>query len=169
MRQKGLIVIGYQGIGKSSCAGKDCIDLESSCFKINNERHEDWAIIYTRIAMHIANQGYVVFTSSHKCVVDIFKTMPLMENVGKVCIFCPQRSMRNEWIERLSKRYNETLLAKDWAALGNAIERYEENIIELVNSGLPVYQPAAMDYDLRNYISKMQHDWCSYGERRESE
>lgn len=39
---KGLIIIGYQGIGKSSCAGpaNKCIDLESGNFFIGG-RDED--------------------------------------------------------------------------------------------------------------------------------
>ena len=45
-------------------------------------------------------------------------------------------------------------------ALENAIARYTDNIQELFNSGLPVYQPEAMDYDLMDYVHKMRKDWC---------
>lgn len=88
---KGLIMIGYQGIGKSSCAGKnDCIDLESSTFWFEGSRSENWYIPYCNIAMDLANQGYTVFTSSHKVVREQLASMPLMPNVGKVVIFCPE-------------------------------------------------------------------------------
>ena len=47
---KGLIVIGYQGIGKSSIGGKyNCIDLESSNFYIDDKRDNDWYKIYCNI------------------------------------------------------------------------------------------------------------------------
>lgn len=159
---KGLIVIGYQGIGKSSCAGKEnCIDLESGCFWDGDERHEDWYIPYCQIAMDLANQGYTVFTSSHKVVYEHFKTMPLLPNVAKVAVFCPDSRYKEEWVERLQKRYDKTGLNKDYKALMNAKDRYCENIVELVNCGLPVVQPAySVDYDLMDYVRKMRYDWC---------
>lgn len=159
---KGLIVIGYQGIGKSSCAGKDnCIDLESGCFWIGDERHEDWFIPYCQIAMDLANQGYTVFTSSHKCVYEFFKSVPFLPNVGKAVIFCPKIRYKKEWIERLATRFTKTQYFKDFKALKNAEDRYEENIQELMRNGLPVYQPAAMDYDLMDYVRKARNDWCN--------
>lgn len=158
---KGIIIIGYQGIGKSSCAGKEnCIDLESGNFWIGDERHEDWYIPYCQIAMHLANQGYTVFTSSHKYVYRYFKSVPFLPNVGKAVIICPQKRFRKEWINRLQERFSRTALYKDFKALKNAEERFDENILELVRSGLPVYQPAAMDYDLMDYVRKARNDWC---------
>lgn len=161
---KGVIIMGYQGIGKSSCAGIErCIDFESGNFFVGNKRADDWHIPYCQIAMNLANQRYVVLTSSHKVVRDTFETMPKLENVGAVVVFCPTRSMKEEWIRRLQERYDRTGLFKDYKALMNAKERYDETIVELVNSPFPVYQPAAIDYDLRNYIYKIEFDWCMEG------
>ena len=158
---KGLIVIGYQGIGKSSCGGKGrCVDLESSNFYVDNKRSLDWYIPYCNIAMSIANQRYVVFVSSHKEVREQLRKMPLSENVGAITVFCPQKRWKSLWIERLEKRYKETYTSKDFKALQNAKEKYEENIHDLVNSGFFVYQPAGMDYDLMGYVKKMLRDWC---------
>ena len=160
---KGLIIVGYQGIGKSSCANatNECIDLESGNFWIGNERSNDWHIPYCQIAMHLANQGYTVFTSSHKAVYEHFKTMPLLSNVAEIVVFCPDICHKKEWIERLQKRYDKTGLLKDYKALMNAKDRYKENIYELINSGLPVFQPGnCVDYDLMDYVRKMRHIWC---------
>lgn len=158
---KGLIVIGYQGVGKSACAGKDgCIDLESSCFRIGANRHDDWYIPYCNIAIDLADQGYTVFTSSHRVVYEHLASLPLPANVGKVVAFCPEARYKDEWIDRLQRRFADTGLDKDYRALMNAKDRYTDNIYDLVNCGLPVYQPAAMDYDLMNYVHKMRHDWC---------
>lgn len=158
---KGLIVIGYQGVGKSSCAGRNgCIDLESSNFKIGGSRHDDWYIPYCNIAMDVADQGYTVFTSSHKVVYEHFVSCPLPENVGKVVVFCPAARYKDEWIDRLQKRFDRTGLDKDYCALMNAKDRYVANIHELVRCGLPVYQPACMDYDLMEYVHKARKDWC---------
>ena len=154
---KGLVIIGYQGIGKSSLAGwSKCVDLESGNFFMGDKRADDWYIPYCQTALHIANQGYTVFVSSHKVVVNFLKSVPLPENVHRVVVFCPSRTMRDEWIERLQKRYDRTQLAKDYKALMNAKGRFEDNIDELVNCGLSVIQPAAMDYNLKNYVYYLQ-------------
>lgn len=158
---KGLIMIGYQGIGKSSCAGKnDCIDLESGNFWVDGERSTNWYIPYCNIAMDLANQGYTVFTSSHKVVREQFASMCLLPNVGKVVVFCPESRFKTEWIQRLQDRYDKTRLDKDYKALMNAKDRYTENIRELFDSGFPVYYPAWMDYNLMDYVKKARYDWC---------
>ena len=159
---KGLIVIGYQGIGKSSCAGKEnCIDLESGNFWIGDSRYKNWFIPYCNIAMDLANQGYTVFTSSHKSVYEYYKSIPLLPKVGKIVIICPQMQLREEWVKRLYNRFSKSQSNKDFKALKNAEDRYEENIQELMRSGLPVYQPSLMDYDLMDYVHKAKHDWCT--------
>ena len=160
---KGLIIIGYQGIGKSSCAGpaNKCVDLESGNLFIGHRRAEDWYVPYCQTAMNLANQGFTVFTSSHKCVRDLLTSMPRPENVGAVVIFCPRLSMRDVWIQRLQERYNMIGLWKDYNALASAKERYDENILELTDSPLPVYQPDRIDYDLMDYVRKIRWEWCS--------
>lgn len=159
--QKGLIIIGYQGIGKSSLAGYDnCIDLESGNFWIGDKRADNWHIPYCQIAMDLANQGFTVFTSSHKAVYEYLSTCPLPENVGAAIIFCPKRFMKDEWVDKLQKRYYRTGLEKDYKALMNAEDRFEENIIELSSCGLPVIQPNAMDYVLYDYVVYARKKWC---------
>lgn len=160
---KGLIVIGYQGIGKSSLAGwYNCIDLESSNFYIDSKRDEDWYKIYCNIALNIANQGYVVFTSSHKEVREYFYQFlnKLPRNIGNIVIFCPQVLQEKDWIDRLQERYNKTKTDKDKRALDGAMKRYEEDIYNLTHSGFVYYQPKSVDYNLKNYIEKMRDQWC---------
>ena len=162
--EKGLIIIGYQGIGKSTIAGKfGCIDLESGNFWVGDKRADDWYIPYCQTALDLANQGYTVFTSSHKVVYEYLASVPLPENVGKVIIFCPPTILRDEWIKRLEERYKRTGLAKDYKAMMNAKDRFTENIIELVNCGLPVIQPSAMDYSLPMYVRYARKKWCEGG------
>ena len=150
---KGLVIIGYQGIGKSSLAGwKKCVDLESGNFFVGAKRADDWYIPYCQTALNIADQGYTVFVSSHKEVREYLSTALLPENIARVVVICPHWSLRDDWIERLQERYDRTHLIKDYKALMNAMERFEDNIAELCNCGLPVVQISAMDYDLRDYV-----------------
>ena len=59
-----MIISGYQGIGKSSLAGKNnCIDLESGNFWVDGKRADDWYKQYCQIANHLTEQGYRVFFS----------------------------------------------------------------------------------------------------------
>lgn len=91
-----MIVIGYQGIGKSTLARKNLryVDLESSYFRFsgldncrvhsNNEKKENLVNgildlvaefekenlyeVYCNVAENLSRQGYTVFVSSHQPV-----------------------------------------------------------------------------------------------------
>ena len=66
-----MIYCGYQGIGKSTLGGKfNIIDLESGNFWVNNVRVNEWYAIYANMAQHLSNQGFIVFTASHKIFRD---------------------------------------------------------------------------------------------------
>ena len=141
-----MIVIGYQGIGKSSIAGRDrkFIDLESGNFWVDGKRAEDWYKPYCQIAEHLSRQGYIVFTSSHEVV-----RKQLERSREVVVLVYPSLALKNLWIDKLENRYWETSLDKDYKALMNAKDRYEENIQELEDSHINykiVLKDA--DYDL---------------------
>ena len=141
-----MIVIGYQGIGKSSLAGRDhkYIDLESGNFWVDGKRADDWYKPYCQIAEHLSQQGYIVFTSSHEVVRN-----RLADSNEVVVVVYPSLKLKNLWIDKLENRYRETGLEKDYKALMNAKDRYDENIQELMDSHfnfkLELSKP---DYDL---------------------
>ena len=158
---KGLILIGYQGIGKSSLAGKDgCVDLESSSFYVEGIRAQGWHVMYCQAAIAIAEQGYTVLISSHRDVVEYMKEAQLPKTVGRVVVVCPRGSWKDAWIKRLEDRFQKTHLNKDYRALMNAKEKYGENIAYLFSCGLPVYQPTKGSYDLMYYVRKARAEWC---------
>jgi len=164
---KGLIVCGYPGVGKSSIAGwNKCIDLESSYFSmvpvydaydntyVNIPIKADiWAKQYCPIAIDLANQGFIVMTSCHKPVIEYFMSAIYPKNVSGAVIFAPDRRYKEEWIDRLTDRYNKTGLQKDERALTRVIQYFDEDIAFLNNCGLPICTPAALDYDLKDYIN----------------
>lgn len=152
MNKKGMIIIGYQGIGKSTLSknGNGYIDLESSNFWIDGKRADDWYIPYCNIAIHLAEQGYIVFTSSHAVVRNY-----LAENGKeiKIAVCCPHYSIKNEWIKKLEDRYNKTKLEKDYKAWKNAEDRYSENIAEMLgHNEFYVISITNINYDLDNMI-----------------
>ena len=140
-----MIIIGYQGIGKSTLAqcNLNYVDLESSNFWIDGKRADDWYRPYCKIAEHLSRQGYRVFVSSHECVRNTLKD----SNEQVVCCV-PAVSLKDQWIERLKKRYESDQSDKNYKAYMNAVDRYEDNIMEIEFSGFPVVILTSMDYDL---------------------
>lgn len=55
-------------------------------------------------------------------------------------------------LKKLEDRYNQTGLDKDYKALMNAKDRYEENIKELKSCKLNHYEILTMDYNLEKII-----------------
>lgn len=144
-----MIIIGYQGIGKSTLANKNInyIDLESSNFFIDGKRQENWFIIYCNIANHLSEQGKNVFVSSHEVVRESLKY-----SKEKVVVVYPSLKLKEQWLEKLQERYNITQLEKDYKALMNAKDRYEENIKELQNNDFTKIEIKDINYDLEKTL-----------------
>ena len=146
-----MILIGYQGIGKSTLAGKlNCIDLESGNFWIDGARSDDWYKPCCKIAIDLSSQGYWVFTSSHEVVRNYLKEINTTE---KIYCIVPDLNLKDEWIAKLHDRYQHSNLEKDYKAYMNAKDRYTENIQEILNSGHKALVISDMNYNLYNVIS----------------
>lgn len=144
-----MIVIGYQGIGKSTLAKNKAgyIDLESGCFWRDGIRIDDWYIYYCQIAEHLSRQGNVVFVSSHKPVREYLKS----SNERAICIY-PSILLSEEWKKKLKDRYEKTKLTKDYKVWMNAEDMYRVNISEIMMCGIPHIEINHMDYDLDEMI-----------------
>ena len=143
-----MIYIGYQGIGKSSISGNKNIDLESSNFWVDNERVENWFKIYCNIAEHLSNQGFNVFMSSHKIIREEFN-----RRGTKFIAICPSLELKEKWLKRLEERYNKSKSEKNFKALKNAEQCYEENIIDLMQED-EVINIQNIDYNLEDLLYK---------------
>ena len=150
-----MIVIGYQGIGKSTLASRNLkyIDLESSNFWFDDAetkqrvRHSNWYEMYCNVAEDLSRQGYVVFVSSHQPVRE-----RLLKSEEYVVACVPSLDLKEQWIEKLHIRFKESGLEKDYKAYMNALDRFTENITEIINSGFDALVINDMHYDLRNLI-----------------
>lgn len=159
----GLIISGYQGIGKSTLCkdGNGFIDLESGNFWVGNRRDDAWPQVYAKMAVHLSMQGYTVFTSSHKAVRDCLKHHPYVENesLGKnvvIAVCYPYPSLRDDWCRKLEDRYNKTGLEKDYKSWRNAVEMFYENIEDMSSEVLPVIHIPikSMDYNLKELVEE---------------
>ena len=150
----GVIISGYQGIGKSTLAkkGNGYIDLESGNFFVDGIRASNWYIPYCNIAIHLAQQGYRVFVSSHAVVREYLASMP--HSVDLYACF-PSYQIKSQWISKLKERYEESGLEKDFKAWQNAEERYSENIKELHESfGFTPIVIHDIDYSLERMLDR---------------
>lgn len=158
-----MIIIGYQGIGKSTLAGTDkFIDLESGNFWVDGKRADDWYKPYCNIAEHLSSQGFIVFTSSHEVV-----RKQLRGSKEIVVVAYPSISLKDEWIDKLKKRYESTNLEKDYKAYMNAVDRYEDNIKELMSEEFNHICIVDINYNLQKLIYNYEaiislHDRRSY-------
>lgn len=147
----GCIIVGYQGVGKSTLAfhNKNVIDLESSNFFVNGKRDEKWYIPYCNIARSLARQGYVVCISSHLEVREELKRNPANRQI----IVYPALSLEDVWVKSLKNRYEQIKSDKNLKALKNAEQCYRENIIDLSNQqGFEKIEITSMDYNLRDAL-----------------
>ena len=144
-----MIVVGYQGVGKSTLAGRDnkFIDLESGNFWVDGKRAEDWYKPYCKIAEHLSQQGYIVFVSSHEVV-----RKQLEDTKETIVVVYPSLKLKNEWLTKLEERYDRSGLEKDYKALMNAEYKYEENIKELSKSPFNLLELDNMYYDLESEL-----------------
>lgn len=148
-----MIVVGYQGIGKSTLANANskCIDLESGNFWVDGKRADDWYKPYCQIANHLSEQGYTVFVSSHEVV-----RKELEKSKEFVCIVHPAIKLQDEWIAKLENIYMRTQSNKDYKAYMNAKDRYKDNIVELMTSPFVSYEIESIDYDLKDIIKTLR-------------
>lgn len=150
-----MIVIGYQGIGKSTLAAKSLryIDLESSSFWFDDPetkqkiRHGNWYEMYCNVAEDLSRQGYTVFVSSHQ---------PVRERLSRsdeyVIACVPALDLKGKWIEKLRSRYENSGSEKDYKAYMNAVDRFTESVTEIMRSGFDVLEIKDMDYDLKKLL-----------------
>ena len=150
-----MIVIGYQGIGKSTLAAKSFryIDLESSSFWFDDPetkqkiRHIMWYAMHCNVAEDLSRQGYTVFVSSHQPVRE-----RLLKSDEYVITCVPSLNLKDKWIEKLRLRYENSGLEKDYRAYMNAADCFTENVTEMMNSGFDVLEVEDMDYDLKKLL-----------------
>ena len=162
---RGVIVCGYQGIGKSTLADSNLhyIDLESGNFWIGGKRSADWYITYVTIAINLASQGRVVFLSSHKEVRDYLNSVPLPIGIQSMCCV-PSETLKLDWIQKLHDRYLNSGLDKDFKAWRNAEDRYIENIQEIKHDFEIVAEIVSMNYNLYDVLQRAftEHNFGMY-------
>lgn len=166
-----MIIIGYQGIGKSTICRKDFsyLDLESSSTWIEEDgvikRLEKWYKQYATTAVWLNEQGYTVFTSSHKEVVD---EIVRISNINDMAIVIPSLKIKDKWIEKLRDRYFLTKTDKDEKAYFNALKMYDESIKNMKvfakKNNVALFVIEDMSYDLQEILYDLSnHKYNSDG------
>ena len=127
-----MIIIGYPGVGKTSLAGRynQYIDLESSNWNApDNTKPDNWWWSYGKVAEDLSRHGYRVFVSCHPSVQKYFE-----ESNEYVMLLYPSLELKEEWVKRLSDRYDRDRSMKNLAALNNVELYYDKQIKSLDES-----------------------------------
>lgn len=157
----GIIVIGYQGIGKTTVAKQarayqKVVDFESSLFKINGDRDENWYVIYSRQAVSLARQGYTVLVSSHKQVRE--ELAKYNQDDFFIVSIIPSYKLKEDWIRKLSERQLNDPSDKNLAALLNAQTNFEDNIRDIASdSNFSNIFINDMNYDLSSILKGLNY------------
>ena len=143
-----MIFCGYQGVGKSSICNREngYIDFESSNFFVNEMRPNMWIDIYINQALSLNEQGYDVFLSTHKALRNRLNELNI-----DFTVITPSIDLKEQWIERLTKRYKHNPSIKNMKALKNAEECYEENVNDLCSES-KVIMITSTKYDLKDFV-----------------
>lgn len=144
-----MIIIGYQGIGKTTLSKKEngYLDFESSSFYSNGFRPKAWADYYCNAAEDFSRNGFNVFISSHKEVRNKLK-----KSKETVVAVIPSLELKESWINKLLDRYKTTLSEKDHRAYIYAKENFDESILGILNDCENVIIIESMDYDLDSLL-----------------
>lgn len=152
-----MIVIGYQGIGKSTISKSDplCVDLKSADFFVAGVRDCDWYKPYCNIARSLSEQGKIVFVSSHK---DVRDRLYFIGAKDVVCVY-PCEELKDKWIEKLKSRYEKSKTDEDCKAYANAKIRFSDNIKEIKEDaekyGFEKREIKQIDYKLKEIIEEL--------------
>ena len=148
-----MIIIGYQGIGKSTLAKNrlDIIDFESGWTKVEGKRDLNWGKTYAQMAEGLSRQGYIVFVASHFCVQEA-----LLKSKEIVYAIFPALELKNEWVTKLHERWNSSGLEEDRLAYLDAYMSYEQEI-KILMGNFPEKNAIILekDYDLERMIEEI--------------
>lgn len=128
-----MIIAGYPGIGKSVLAQKywNCIDLDSSTFKVDGDRMLGWEQVYVNVARSLSKSGRIVCVSTHAKVLDELAKV----TDDKVVLCFPHSMLRDEWIIRVMFRLEHSGSLKDQKALTRVVNNYPDDILALHKDG----------------------------------
>ena len=100
------------------------------------------------IAEWLSRQGSIVFVSSHKEVRDYLNEFCK----EPFCAVVPSESLKDEWIDKLKKRFEQFPTDKNYRAYMNAVDRYTENVREIKEDVENVREITSMSYELDRLI-----------------
>lgn len=158
----GMVIMGYQGIGKTTLTrtSHKFIDLESSLMFLSDtlDRPKGWEELYVNYAESLANDGHIVFVSTHQQVREELSKRAKKNGLKVGCI-TPSKYLEDKWVARLQERHSISQTYKDYKAYmgakfnyGNDIESLEASSKEL---GIPLIHINNLDYNLQDKVCRL--------------
>ena len=152
-----MILVGYPGVGKSSISNREdgFVDLESSNFTINGSKDLGWVVPYINVAIDLYKQGYDVFVSSHFVVRNELKKRVRNGEISNsdVLLIYPSIDLKEEWVEKLKKRYEEDHIDGHLRAYERSKNHYDTDINDMrADKDFASLELDKMDYNLHDEI-----------------
>lgn len=125
MKNKGIIICGFAGVGKSYVAYNGIsgiVDLESTPFHVEEEQGGIDYNVYIKVATHMANNGYIVLLSCHKKLREIL----LKRNINYICVL-PNKELKEKYRNRYIKRNNSEVF------INNIMNKWDDFTTPLEN------------------------------------
>ena len=109
-------------------------------------------MIYGNIADDLSRQGFIVFVSSHASVVNYIASI----SHERKAIICPYLTLKEDWIDRLKNRYRQEPTDKNYKAFMNAVDRFDDDIKELLDTqGYEKFPLSSTNYKLSDFIDNI--------------
>ena len=166
MSKKGLIVIGYPGIGKTTVANSNrpysnIIDLDSSLFDIGDDKIENWHVVYCKVAVKLASRGFIVLVSCHNEVQKELGYYAVNRDDITVVSITPHPLLKDQWISKLRDRYLKDRTKHNEKAWARADQFYATDICALAKNHdfSHIYLPDE-SYDLFRIIMSLRDIYC---------
>ena len=165
-KRRGLIIIGYPGIGKTTLANSNrpysnIIDLDSTLFNIDDNKIDDWSVIYCKVAVKLASRGFIVLVSSHDEVQQELGYWAANRNDIEIVSITPHLFLKDQWISKLHDRYLKERSDHNKKAWERADKFYVTDIYRLArnNDFSHIYLPDE-SYDLFRIIMSLRDIYC---------
>lgn len=135
----GTVILSYDCLFDTIVSNKkNCIKLDASAFENPETKRLDTGM-YARIALNVAQQGFIV-VASYSYTMQLYLEQLQDEYEGvEVVAFFPKKEIENKLVEMLHKKYTEKYDDRDYLEYQKVRHDYKTDYSTLMTSRFKVY------------------------------
>ena len=147
-----MIIIGYPGIGKSTLASNN---PEAYCYLSANDYkiydNSVWMDRYCQDAIDEEPYSDVVFVDYYDEVLD-----RLNETNSRVIVVAPALDLRDEWVKKLLRRYQQTFQTTHYYDYSRVEHVYDKDVQYALENAREFYVIRNMKYKLHSILDELR-------------